>query len=100
MPHRGTVEVDHHPLGRVERERRGVVNSVHEDAELGTDERGAGVRGVHVHPQAFLVACRQRTTPAQLPPTSSLPVSLCSPIWLTVFAWTADDAILLVRPPV
>ena len=49
---------EHAELGT--HERRDPV-SLHEHTELGTDERRACVRGINVHPDAFLVAYHNKT---------------------------------------
>jgi len=55
-PHGGAVEVDQHPLVRVEVERVCFVDAAHQRSELGTDEGRACVGGVHVQPDALLLA--------------------------------------------
>lgn len=55
-PHRGAVEVDQHPLVRVEVEGARVLYAFHEVAVFRADEGRASVRGVHVQPDVALVA--------------------------------------------
>ena len=52
-PHGGAVEVDQHPLVRVEVEAVGHLDPVKERPELRADERTARVRGVNMKPQAL-----------------------------------------------
>jgi len=64
-PKGGAVEVDHHLLGRVERERRSVLHAVHEDAILGTDESHSRVRRFNVYPDSLLVTYDNRHSQQQ-----------------------------------
>lgn len=52
----GTVEVDLEPLVRVDVERVSKLDAAHQVPVLGTHERVARVRGVHVQPEAELLA--------------------------------------------
>ena len=52
-PHCAAVEMDHHPLGRIEGEGLRMLNTDHVLPELWTDEGGSRVSCVYVHPYAF-----------------------------------------------
>ena len=58
-PHRRTVKMHHHPLGRVEGEGMSELDASHEVTELRTNEGCTGVSCVHVHPYFLLDTCRE-----------------------------------------
>ena len=57
LPHSSAVEMNHHPLGRVECERLRMLNAGNEVAIFGADEGRAGVGGVYVHPDVMFLTC-------------------------------------------
>lgn len=56
QPHGRTIEVDQQPLVRIEVKRVGPFDALHQVPEFRTDESRTGVSGVHVQPDAVLVA--------------------------------------------
>ena len=56
LPHRCAVEVHHQPFGGIKRDTIDELDALKPRAELGADEGGARVRGVHVQPHLFIFA--------------------------------------------
>ena len=50
LPHRGAVEMDHEPFGRIESNAIRILYSSQIGLVLGANESGAGICGVNVKP--------------------------------------------------